>query len=331
MDNYKTIASQYVGDSRDEVLDEAEELIDLIEKYDDIIRNSLPDLVVEWEDYTASIKKAEETMAQTVTNVQKDITSAIENELQKRTDAVKTELQKQKDLYNKQFDEEDWEDSLNSEQRKLDEIQQQINNLSRDTSLAGQLKLQQLRDEYEAQQKVINDMIRDKEKENGNNRFDEEMEKIEKELEEALDPKNMADLVNKALVDGFVTIGDEVIELDTLMTDWLSDTGDGLYAIGDLLREELINNLRTAQELMVGMGITSTGIQGVLTKDLENKLNNALSANSNSSSQNLDISIGSLIEVKGNVTEDVLPKLESMIEVAKTELIDEIASEIMKR
>ena len=331
MDKYKTIASQYVGDSRDEVLDEAEELIDLIEKYDDIIRNSLPDLVVEWEDYTASIKKAEETMAQTVTNVQKDITSAIENELQKRTDAVKTELQKQKDLYNKQFDEEDWEDSLNSEQRKLDEIQQQINNLSRDTSLAGQLKLQQLRDEYEAQQKVINDMIRDKEKENGNNRFDEEMEKIDKELEEALDPKNMADLVNKALVDGFVTIGDEVIELDTLMTDWLSDTGDGLYAIGDLLREELINNLRTAQELMVGMGITSTGIQGVLTKDLENKLNNALSANSNSSSQNLDISIGSLIEVKGNVTEDVLPKLESMNEVAKTELIDEIASEIMKR
>lgn len=331
MDKYKTIASQYVGDSRDEVLDEAEELIDLIEKYDDIIRNSLPDLVVEWEDYTTSIKKAEEAMAQTVTNVQKDITSAIENELQKRTDAVKTELQKQKDLYNKQFDEEDWEDSLNSEQRKLDEIQQQINNLSRDTSLAGQLKLQQLRDEYEAQQKVINDMIRDKEKENGNNRFDEEMEKIDKELEEALDPKNMADLVNKALVDGFVTIGDEVIELDTLMTDWLSDTGDGLYAIGDLLREELINNLRTAQELMVGMGITSTGIQGVLTKDLENKLNNALSANSNSSSQNLDISIGSLIEVKGNVTEDVLPKLESMIEVAKTELIDEIASEIMKR
>ena len=339
MDKYKTIASQYVGDSRDEVLDEAEELIDLIEKYDDIIRNSLPDLVVEWEDYTASIKKAEETMAQTVTNVQKDITSAIENELQKRTDAVKTELQKQKDLYNKQFDEEDWEDSLNSEQRKLDEIQQQINNLSRDTSLAGQLKLQQLRDEYEAQQKVINDMIRDKEKENGNNRFDEEMEKIDKELEEALDPKNMADLVNKALVDGFVTIGDEVIELDTLMTDWLSDTGDGLYANGDLLREELINNLRTAQELMVGMGITSTGVtnsgvqleQGVLTKDLENKLNNALTTNTNNSSQNLDISIGSLIEVKGNVTEDVLPKLESMIEVAKTELIDEIASEIMKR
>ena len=149
----------------------------------------------------------------------------------------------------------------------------------------------------------------------------------------------MADLVNKALVDGFVTIGDEVIELDTLMTDWLSDTGDGLYAIGDLLREELINNLRTAQELMVGMGITSTGVtnsgvqleQGVLTKDLENKLNNALTTNTNNSSQNLDISIGSLIEVKGNVTEDVLPKLESMIEVAKTELIDEIASEIMKR
>ena len=53
-------------------------------------------------------------------------------------------------------------------------------------------------------------MIRDKEKENGNNRFDEEMDKLDQELEEALDPQNIADLVNKALVDGFVTIGDEV-------------------------------------------------------------------------------------------------------------------------
>ena len=67
-------------------------------------------------------------------------------------------------------------------------------------------------------------------------------------------------MVNKALVDGFVTIEDEVIELSTLMSDWLNDTGDGLYAMGDILREELINNLKTAQELMAGMGIVPTSI-----------------------------------------------------------------------
>lgn len=336
MDKFKVVANDYVGEYRDEVLDEAEELIDLIKQYDDIIRNTLPDLEVEWEEYTTAIREAEKAMAQQVTDIQKDITSAIQNELQKRTEAVKTELQKQKDAYNKQFDEEDWEDSLTEEQRKLDEIQQAINNMSRDTSLAGKLKLQQLREEYEAQQKVIDDMIRDKEKENGNNRFDEEMEKAEQELEEALDAQNIADLVNKALVDGFVTIGDEIIQLDTLMTDWLNETGDGLYAIGNTLREELIENLRVAQELMAGMGITSVGVstvdQNTLLKNLEETLNATLTATSGGNTgQKLDISIGSLVEVQGNVTEDVLPKLESMISTAKEELIEEIASELMKR
>lgn len=336
MDKFKVVANDYVGEYRDEVLDEAEELIDLIKQYDDIIRNTLPDLEVEWEEYTTAIREAEKAMAQQVTDIQKDITSAIQNELQKRTEAVKTELQKQKDAYNKQFDEEDWEDSLTEQQRRLDEIQQAINNMSRDTSLAGKLKLQQLREEYEAQQKVIDDMIRDKEKENGNNRFDEEMEKAEQELEEALDAQNIADLVNKALVDGFVTIGDEIIQLDTLMTDWLNETGDGLYAIGNTLREELIENLRVAQELMAGMGITSVGVstvdQNTLLKNLEETLNATLTATSGGNTgQKLDISIGSLVEVQGNVTEDVLPKLESMISTAKEELIEEIASELMKR
>lgn len=336
MDKFKVVANDYVGEYRDEVLDEAEELIDLIKQYDDIIRNTLPDLAVEWEEYTTAIREAEKAMAQQVTDIQKDVTSAIQNELRKRTEAVKTELQKQKDAYNKQFDEEDWEDSLTEEQRKLDEIQQAINNMSRDTSLAGKLKLQQLREEYEAQRKVIDDMIKDKEKESGNNRFDEEMEKAEQELEEALDAQNIADLVNKALVDGFVTIGDEIIQLDTLMTDWLNETGDGLYAIGNTLREELIENLRVAQELMAGMGITSVGVstvdQNTLLKNLEETLNATLTTTSGGNTgQKLDISIGSLVEVQGNVTEDVLPKLESMISTAKEELIEEIASELMKR
>lgn len=337
MDKFKTVANQYVGESRDEVIEEAEEMIDLIEKYDDIIRNSLPDLVVEWEDYIASIREAEKAMAEQVTSIQKDVTSAIQNELQKRTEATKTELQKQKDAYNKQFEEEDWEDSLNAEQRKLDEIQQAINNMSRDTSLAGQLKLQQLREEYEAQQKVIDDMIRDKEKENGNARFDEEMDKLDEELEEALDPQNIADLVNKALVDGFVTIGDEVVALDTLMSDWLNETGDGLYAIGDTLREELIENLRVAQQLMAGMGLTSTGVstsieQNVTSPEIQaaiQNLSNASGGKNQSASANIEI--GSLVEVKGNVTEDVIPKLESMIKEATNELVDEISREIMRR
>lgn len=339
MNNLKTSANLLVGDARDEAVESAEELIDLIEQYDALIKDTLPSLEVEWENYTNSIKEAEKTMAQTVTDVQKNITSAIQNEMQKRTDAVKTELQKQKDAYNKQFEEEDWEDSLKDEQRKLDEIQQQINSLSRDTSQAGKLKLQQLLEEYKAQQKVIDDMIRDKEKENGNIRFDEEMEKLDQELEDALDPQNIADLVNKALVDGFVTIGDEVIALDTLMTDWLTETGDGLYAIGDILREELVGNLKTAQELLAGMGITSLGtLNGVQNSNMlpqTDAIKATLEAGKQLTDQALSklssVSIGSLLNIEGNLTEDLLPQVERMLETAKVEVVNEIAAELMRR
>ena len=335
-------ANNLVNDAQDEAVENAEELIDLIEQYDDLIMNTLPDLVVEWEEYAKAIKDAEKDMAQQITDVQKNITSAIENELTKRTEKVKTELQKQKDLYNAQYEQEDWDRSLATEQRKLDEIQQQINDLSRDTSLAGQLKLQQLREEFEAQQQVIDDMIRDKEKENGNARFDEEMEKLDQELEDALDPQNIADLVNKALVDGFVTIGDEVIALDTLMTDWLNETGDGLYAIGNSLKSELIDNLQTAKTLMESMGLidVNSKLDGTSTTGLEalasaqanqSRLIQSMNALQSESDKTIAIQLDNLINIQGNVTEDVLPKIEAMIDSAKTEVFDNIAKQITSR
>ena len=106
--------------------------------------------------------------------------------------------------------------------------------------------------------------------------------------------------------------------------------------MGDILREELINNLRVAQELMAGMGIISAGVstvdQNAITSDLKEQLNATLTSNGISKDkQPLSVTIGSLLSVDGNVTEDILPKLESMVESAKTELIEEIQMELLKR
>ena len=58
-------------------------------------------------------------------------------------------------------------------------------------------------EEYAEQEKLINDLIRDREHELGQNRFDEEMDRADEELENALDPKNVADLVNQAIANVF--------------------------------------------------------------------------------------------------------------------------------
>ena len=312
------------GDAKEAKKAEVENLMSIIEKYEELHNDTIPATQLEYENLANTIKDLQEEQLQYVTDLQKDITSAIENELQKRTDAVKTELEKQKELYDSQYDEENWERELATEQRKLDEIQQQIDNAMRDTSLAGQLYLQQLREEYAAQEESLNEMIRDKEHELGQNRFNEEMNRIEKEEEETLDAENIADLVNKAIATGFVSIGDETIQLNKLMSDWLDETGDGLYAIGDLLKSEMIDNLQTAKTLMQDLGVLSiSGSSLPLASSFSiPEMDNESISRARGVSNN--VSFGSLLTVEGNVTEDVLPQLQNMISQSEKQITNSI-------
>ena len=313
-------ANSLKGESKEDAIEFVEGLIDVIDRYTDLVKDEIPDVIQSWEEMTTAIKESEREQLDYVTQVQKDITSAIENELRKRTDAVKKELQKQQDLYNSQFDEEDYQDSLSKEKNKLDQLQQQINDLSRDTSEAGKLRLQQLRDEYLSQQEVINNMIRDWEKEQGNSAFDEAMNKIDQNLEEALDPSNIADMVNKALVDGFVTIGDQVIELDTLMSNWLDETGDGLLAVGDLLRSELLDSLVQASTLMGNIsdkfGRIGTASVNVNTRTIPTdsvKTSPVINFNS------------PILTVEGDIADNMTDKLTNLIEQAKYEVMNTVS------
>ena len=315
------------GEAKEAKKAEIEGLMSVIEKYEELHNDTIPTTQLEYEELANTIKDLEKEQLEYVTDLQKDITSAIENELKKRTDAIKTELEKQRDLYDSQYDEENWERELATEQRKLDEIQQQIDNAMRDTSLAGQLYLQQLREEYAAQEEALNEMIRDKEHELGQNRFDEEIDRIEKEEEAMLDPENIADLVNQAISKGFVTIGNETIELNKLMTDWLDETGDGLYAVGNLLKSEVIDNLQTVKSLMQSLGLVSlSGNVSVSSASYvptanTRAIDNAISNNTNNNS---NVSIGSLLTVQGNVTEDVMPQLQNMILQSEKQITNSI-------
>ena len=165
-------------------------------------------------------------------------------------------------------------------------------------------------------------MIREHEKELGNNRFDEEISNLEDALEEQLTSENLASLVNQALATGFVQIGDSVMELDTLMTDWLDDFGDGLYAVGDTLKSELIDQLVIAKELMSHIGITS------LSNNAGMKSRTIDASGINSS---VNLSIGNLLNIDGNLTEDLLPEVEVMLKNASQELLNKISSQLSFR
>jgi hypothetical protein len=331
-------ANSLSGEAKQAAIDSVKEVNEQVEKYTDLMTQQIDAAGLEWEEMVTEIREAERELAEIVTDSQKEVGSAIEHYLQKRYDTIKNELEKEKELYNEQYEQEEYEDNLKSEQRKLDEIQQQINNLARDTSLAGQLKLEQLKQQYEEQQQAINDMIKENQKEMTNDKFEENLNGLDEELENLLSTENLVTMINQALTTGFVTIGDEAIELQGIMDTWMNETGDGLYALGDILRTELCDNLEVAKGLMADMGIidTSMGNSKINTEALNaanlfSNSNNMLNTDGGTPGEATVTFNAPLLQVDGNVSSDVLPDLEAKIKQAQEEVIAQISKQLARR
>lgn len=244
------------GDAKDDAQEQADFLLDLIERYMTLTDDTIPGLIQQQQQYANEVENINRDMTNMVVDMQKQVTQAYENEQNKRYNKLKENLRKEQEALNKAYEEESYQKGLNQQQRALDEIAQQIAIYSRDTSEAGKARLEQLKQEYEAQQQAINDAIRENEKTLTDERFENEQEKLDNELADLLAPEKLIATVNDAITSGMITVGDEVIKLGDLMTNWVDETGDGMYALGGVIKDELLANLEGAKTLMQEMGLT---------------------------------------------------------------------------
>ena len=312
-------ANSLVGDAQDESVEDAQELLELIDKYVELTEGTIPELDQSWQEYANSIEEVNKEIEEmyhahqeTAVQTQKDIASAYEHYLTERYNKVKEALQEEQDLYNKAYDEENYQRQLKEQQRALDEIAQQIAIYSRDTSQAGKLKLQQLQEEYLEQQEAINDMIRENEKSLVDDRFAEEQEALNEELELLTSPEHLIQVVNDAIGSGLITIGDQVLSLNTVMSNWLNETGDGLYALGGELKTELIDNLQNAKDILGDMGLLKNGSISLASSQA------LLGSLSNTGALSSSVTFNApLMTIEGNVDPTVMPELKS--ELAKLE------------
>ena len=300
-----------------------------MDEYTTLTDETIPGLELDWLDYQNQIEDVKDTLEdlhnqeiEAAQKAQKEVAEAYEHYLNERYNKVKESLAKEREAYNKTYDQENFERTLADEQRTLDEIAQQIAIYERDMSAAGQAKVAQLRAEYEAQRQAMNDMIREQEHENTNEDFSNQEQSLDEALAEALDPAKLVQVVNDAIGSGMITIGDQVVSLDNLMTTWLNDTGDGLYATGNLLKSELLANLDAAKETLESMGLVNgngldfvTNISTMLGKaaDTSNTLTGS-------------VTFGApLLYVEGNVDEGSVEQLLSALEDVKEEIYNNIA------
>ena len=326
-------ANSLVGDAQQDAIDEVEELKELIDQYVALTEDTLPDLDLEWQNIANTIEGIEKDMQdmyreqqEEAVQTQKDIADAYSYYLKKRYDELKESLKKEQEIYNKAYEEENFQRGLSDQQQVLDELAQQIAIYERDTSEAGKVKLAQLKKEYEEQQKAINDMIRDNEHEKANENFNDVTESLDQELEDLLSPEKLVKVVNDAIASGFITIGDEVTTLNSLMTTWMDETGDGLYALGDILKTELIDQLANAQQILKDMGLTGAGRSiGLSSTSLIEK---ALSTGvSDSKSANVEFT-APLLYVEGNVDDGNIGDLLEKLDDVKEEIYATIAKNL---
>lgn len=325
-------ANTLVGDEKQKALDELQKLIEAMDDYTKLTQETLPDLELDWQDYQNQIDDVKNTLAdlhqeevENATEAQKQVAEAYEHYLTERYNKVKDALKKEQEEYNKAYEEENFERGLADEQRKLDEIAQQIAIYERDMSAAGQAKLAQLRAEYEAQRNAMNEIIRENEHENTNEDFDDQQESLDQALADALDPAKLVQVVNDAIGSGLITIGDQVVELDDLMTTWLDETGDGLYAIGDTLKSELLDNLNAAKQALTEMGLTNGAGIDLFSKS-STLLNNAAGT---TNSMGGSITFGApLLYVEGNVDDGNIDDLKDEIQKVEQRIYENIAKSL---
>ena len=160
-------------------------------------------------------------------------------------------------------------------------------------------------------------MIRENEKNLMNDRFDEEQEKLDEELEDLLSPENLVKAVNEAISSGMITLGDEVVSLNELMTNWIDETGDGLYALGDTIKKDLIGNLQMAKSVLDDMGFKGS----VNVPSLASVLGEFKGGTTSNVSFNAP-----LLQVEGNVDKNVFADLQSEMKKLETSIINKIAN-----
>ena len=347
-------ANSFSGDDKKSAQESVKNTVEILKKYTDLLLDDIPSItneITNLANETASVNKeiAElykqklediSDVEDEITNLIKDnakkrieeekkvLEQALEND-RKRIESKKKALKEEQDLYNKQYKEDDYQAELDEERNKLLNIQAEIDKLQFDGSRKGKQRLQELLLEYEKQQKVINDKIRQNQNQATNDRFEQEMELLDKELknkedaydksievldkklEEYLNPQNLTKLVGEAMKTGFVDVLGETVNLNDAMKQMFTETSVGIASL-NLQYDEWLDKINSIKNAMYDMNgyMTGAGFEKIISLADINK----------GDSKPFTIDMGGII-INGNVNDDTLSDLDKKFKQQQEEII----------
>lgn len=257
-----------------------------ISQYQDLTNNVIPNAEQKFLELNNTILKNKQEIAdiqfqmkekvqkelteqlQTTSNIQKKITDVYKKEIEDRLKLYDTEsktkidnINKEKEVYNNSRKEINYKNDIDEQKKAIDDLQKSIDNASRDTSIVGQKKLQDLTKEMDELNKKLQDTVQQKLDETVNSSYDKEAERIKEEndraikaLNENFNENNIANLVNKALSSGvFTDIDGNAKQLKETMLDLFDSSTQSFDAMSGILRNDLNNELLISLNTMKSM------------------------------------------------------------------------------
>lgn len=281
---------------------------EILEAYEDL-RDKITDTNADILDINNSIIDAQKNIADVIRD-QYDEWKDIE---EKKTSKLKEEIQKRKDLMEKEWEQEDYEDELQEEETKLNELQ----SARQDALKTGDKELiSQIDKQIDEQRKILNDLIKQQERDNASNKYDDVIEELEQDLQDRIDKAEevMTDEeLLKKVQGGATSLSDVlngIVDVNDTLSKSVATVGFGI----DMWNEKLDTFVNTLNSISPNMALNISGELSGITS--------SLSANS-------PISISTVINIDGGtvISQD---DFESAIESNNKYIFKEI-NNIFKR
>lgn len=314
----------------------------LVKDYIEIQRDELPKVVESYEKLESEIKDLYEEQLNITQDIESKLTEVYKKQVEERKKLIDKELDKrlealdkQKKAYNEAREEEDYEKDYNKQLSVIEELEEKIKLLSNDTSLSGKKKLDELLNKLKEEQEKLDEMVQDKIDSDTNKKFDEEADKLEEEadkikeeLEDKFSEDKLQQIVKDALTSGvFVDIDGNIKDLESTLLEFEDKFGDGMTAIGGVIKSELIANLNIAKDTIKDLN--------KILGELDIKKYNAEIVGYSELGRNVDAQLprtttptvnfnSPLVNIEGNVDNNVMKDLEKFGTRLERQITDNI-------
>ena len=326
-----------------------EEVTEKLEEYFSIQDEELPNLQNSWQDLENTYKDTLKEQLNTTKEIEDKITDIYKKQVEDRIDAMNKEtdakikaLKKQQDAYNAYRDEVDYQEEYDEKLQEITDLQKQLDIAMRDTSLNGQKKVQELQLQIAQAQKELQKLTQDKIDQNINDMFDKEAERIEEEneknieeLENQWSDTKIAEMVAQALGSGiFTDIEGNVSSLEDALVNFADETGELFGILGATIKSELITNLEIAKDTVNSLATImkeldlSAYVSAQNTRSISSATSRMATSGSYSDINNQVTITAPIINIEGNVDNNVVDELKNISNRIKEQVINAIAGSI---